>query len=291
MTGRGAPAPGSPTAGSPRIRGPWTGRRWTGPVAATALALLLTGCSTPSTTTSEGASGVTEPEGGVPTTTATLDVSAAASLRSVFSTIADEFEATHEGVDVRLSFAGSSTIVDQVLAGAPTDVVATADEATMQRLVDAGDANDPQLFANNSLTVVVPPGNPGDVTSLADLESTDLSTVVCAPEVPCGAATDAVADSAGLTIHRVSEEPSVTDVLAKVASGEADAGIVYGTDAALAGDSVEVVDTPEAASIVNHYPIAAVTGTDDLALAGEFVAVVTGTDGREALRAAGFGTP
>ncbi|MFB8230201.1 molybdate ABC transporter substrate-binding protein [Cellulosimicrobium sp. NPDC055967] len=226
----------------------------------------------------------------------TLTVLAAASLRDVFTDLADGFEAKHEGVTVALSFAGSSDLGDQILAGAPADVFASADERTMTRVVDAGDASDPVAFATNTLTIVTPPGSPAGVETFADLAREDVKVVVCAPEVPCGGATDTVAEAAGVTIHRVSEEASVTDVLAKVTSGEADAGLVYVTDATLAGDDVDVVDVPETDAALNVYPIALVAaaegaGPEQVALAHAWIDLVTGDAGQAALAAAGFGAP
>ncbi|WP_251149843.1 molybdate ABC transporter substrate-binding protein [Cellulosimicrobium sp. Marseille-Q4280] len=226
----------------------------------------------------------------------TLTVLAAASLRDVFTDLATDFESEHDGVTVTLSFAGSSDLGDQILAGAPADVFAPADERTMDRVVEAGDADDPVAFATNTLTVVTPPGNPAGVGSFADLARDDVKVVVCAPEVPCGSATETVADAAGVTIHRVSEEASVTDVLGKVTAGEADAGLVYVTDAALAGHDVEVVDVPETDAALNTYPIAVVAaatdaGAEQRELAQAWVDLVTGETGRAALAEAGFGTP
>ncbi|WP_264029358.1 molybdate ABC transporter substrate-binding protein [Cellulosimicrobium sp. SH8] len=226
----------------------------------------------------------------------TLTVLAAASLRDVFTDLAADFEAEHEGVTVALSFAGSSDLGDQILAGAPADVFASADERNMTRVVEAGDASDPVAFATNTLTIVTPPGNPAGVETFADLAREDVKVVVCAPEVPCGGATDKVADAAGVTIHRVSEEANVTDVLAKVTSGEADAGLVYVTDASLAGDDVDVVDVPETDAALNVYPIALVAaaeeaGAEQVELAQAWIDLVTGDAGQAALAAAGFGAP
>ncbi|MFF2267816.1 molybdate ABC transporter substrate-binding protein [Cellulosimicrobium cellulans] len=226
----------------------------------------------------------------------TLTILAAASLREVFTDLAADFEAEHDGVTVALSFAGSSDLGDQILAGAPADVFASADERNMTRVVDAGDASDPVAFATNTLTVVTPPGNPAGVETFADLAREDVKVVVCAPEVPCGGATDKVADAAGVTIHRVSEEANVTDVLAKVTSGEADAGLVYVTDATLAGDDVDVVDVPETDAALNVYPVALVAAAEDagpeqVELAQAWIDLVTGDTGQAALAAAGFGPP
>ncbi|ROS72130.1 molybdate ABC transporter substrate-binding protein [Cellulomonas sp. PhB143] len=253
---------------------------------------LLAGCGTSSdgagdTSATDGASSGTSSA----TESGTLTVLAAASLRDVFADLADDFEAAHPGVEVKLSFAGSSDLADQVIAGSPADVLATADDATMQRVVDAGDAADPTEFATNSLTIVVPPDDPAGIDSFDDLADPDARVVVCAPEVPCGAATDAVEKKAGVTVHRVSEESSVTDVLAKVTSGEADAGLVYTTDATLAGDAVAVVDVPETHDVVNHYPIAVLGSSEHADLAAQFRDEVTGDAGQKALAEAGFGAP
>ena len=221
----------------------------------------------------------------------TLTVLAAASLRDVFAELAEGFETEHDGVTVALSFAGSADLADQLLAGSPGDVFASADTKNMDRVVEGGDAADPVVFATNTLTVVVPAGNPGGVTSFADLSREDLKVVVCAAEVPCGSATAKVEAAAGTTVHRVSEEASVTDVLAKVTAGEADAGIVYVTDATLAGDDVEVIDVPETRTVVNTYPIAVTSGAADAALAQEWLDLVTGPVGQAALAKAGFGAP
>jgi molybdate transport system substrate-binding protein len=224
--------------------------------------------------------------------TMTLTVYAASSLTSTFEQVGEQFEAEHDGVDVKLSFGGSSDLVTQIQEGAPADVFASADTATMDQLTADGLANgDPQDFATNTLEIAVPPGNPAGVTDLQDLARPGTDLVVCAPEVPCGAAARAVAKNAGVTLSPVSEEQSVTDVLAKVASGEADAGLVYVTDVLAAGGDVEGIDLPASTSVVNTYPIVAVEGSDHPDLAREFVELVLGDTGQELLGDAGFGPP
>ncbi|MCK9795870.1 molybdate ABC transporter substrate-binding protein [Isoptericola sp. 4D.3] len=234
------------------------------------------------------------PAGGGEADGTTLTVFAAASLRGSFEDLAAQFEAAHDGVDVRLSLAGSSDLAAQVQQGAPADVFASADTATMDRLVADDLVSAPRDFATNTLEIAVPPGNPAGVTTLADLADPGVALVLCAPQVPCGAASARVADAAGLDLAPVSEEQSVTDVLGKVVAGEADAGIVYVTDVAAAGDDVEGVELPEAADAVNTYPIATVTHGDDGAradLAQEFVDLVLSDDGRRTLAGHGFGAP
>ncbi len=213
---------------------------------------------------------------------------AAASLNEVFVDIAKDFEAGHEGVEVKFSFAGSSDLVSQLESGAPADVFASANEEQMERakeleVVKGRDV----LFASNTLTLVTPSDNPAGITSLAD--AAESSLVICAPQVPCGAATEQMADAAGIELKPVSEENSVTDVLGKITSGQADAGLVYVTDAIRAGDDVKVVDIPEADSVVNFYPIAAVDTGDTLAQ--EFVDFIMSELSQDKLRATGFGAP
>lgn len=222
----------------------------------------------------------------------TLTVYAASSLTSTFQEIARDFEAEHDGVRVALSFGGSSDLVTQIEEGAPADVFASADTTTMGDLTDAGlTAADPQDFATNTLEIAVPPGNPAGVQRFSDLAKPGLNLVVCAPDVPCGAAAQSVARKAGVTLDPVSEEQSVTDVLGKVSSGEADAGLVYVTDVQAAGDDVEGITFPEAASVVNTYPIARLEDSDQSDLAQEFIDLVVGDSGQAVLRSAGFGKP
>jgi molybdate transport system substrate-binding protein len=223
---------------------------------------------------------------------ATLTVFAAASLKGTFTTLAKEFEERNDGVTVQLSFAGSSDLVSQISEGAPADVLASADEKTMDTLVgdDLVDG-EPTDFATNTLVIVTPPDDPGGVTSLADLAKPDLDVVVCAPQVPCGNAAKELASKAGVTLAPDSEEQSVTDVLGKVTSGEADAGLVYVTDAKAAGKDVDVVEVPEADEVVNTYPIAVLADAKQPGLARDWVGFVTGKDGQAVLRKAGFGKP
>jgi molybdate transport system substrate-binding protein len=221
-----------------------------------------------------------------------LTVLAAASLSGTFTELARTFEEQYDGVEVRLSLGGSSDLAAQVVGGASADVFASADEPTMRRLTEEGLAEEPVVFATNRLQLAVPPGNPAGVRSLADLDGRDdVDLVVCAPQVPCGAAAVALADAAGARLRPVSEEQSVTDVLGKVAAGEAEAGLVYVTDVLAAGGDVVGIAVPEADAVVNRYPVAVVSGSDEQQLAEEFVELVTGPDGQRLLADAGFGAP
>ncbi len=217
-----------------------------------------------------------------------LTVFAAASLREVFVDIAQDFEAARDGAEVRFSFAGSSDLVSQLESGAPAHVFASANEKQMDRAVKLGVVGEEgALFASNTLTLIVPANNPAGISSLADAATSAL--VICAPQVPCGSAAQTMAENAGVELQPVSEENSVTDVLGKVASGQADAGLVYVTDAIRAGADVTVIDIPEAASVVNMYPIAAVDTSNEMA--NHFVEFVLMEASQEKLRAAGFGPP
>jgi molybdate transport system substrate-binding protein len=222
----------------------------------------------------------------------TLTVYAAASLTTTFEAIGAEFEKQHDGVSVEFSFGGSSDLVSQIQEGAPADVFASADTANMDKLAAEDlQAADPESFAANTLEIAVPPGNPGGVESFADLAEDGLNVVVCAPEVPCGAAAAKIEEATGVDISPVSEEQSVTDVLGKVVSGEADAGLVYVTDVIAAGDDVEGVPFPESAGAVNTYPVVALRDAGDRGnadLAQAFVDLVLSETGQQILQDAGF---
>lgn len=258
-------------------------------------ALLLTGALALSVASCAGSA----PAASTPTTGASvaplegsITVFAAASLKGTFTELATKFEAEHPGTTVALNFAGSSDLVTQITEGAPADVFASADTKNMTKLTDASlVAGPPADFATNVLTIAVPPGNPAKISSFEDLAKPGVLTVVCAPQVPCGSAAVAVEAATGVTLTPASEESSVTDVLGKVASGEADAGLVYVTDVKAAGDSVEGIPFDESSEAVNTYPIAALTGSANPHLAAAFMDYVGGPVGQKVLRAAGFGQP
>lgn len=231
--------------------------------------LLLAGCSSP------------RPE-------ATVVVYAAASLEEVFTTLGRDFEAGHPGVRVKFSFEGSATLADQLEAGATPDVVATADPATMAKLRSDGLVAPAHHLTSNTLTLVIPPDNPGGITGLdSSLDGSKL--VICAPEVPCGAATHTLAMLNYVVLKPVSEESKVTDVLAKVESGQADAGIVYTTDANRAGDSVVRLAIPYADRVRNEYRIALTSATQQPEVAARFVVFLESLEARQVMADAGFG--
>lgn len=242
--------------------------------AAAALGLaLLAGCGAP------------PPDGA----RAGLVVFAAASLAEPFSRLGEEFEAARPGTTVVFSFDGSATLVDQLAAGAAADVLATADRASMERAQTAGlVTGSPRVFATNLPTLIVPAGNPARITGL-DGSLAGRKLVVCAERVPCGAAARRLAAALRVTLSPVSEETRVSDVRAKVETGQADAGIVYATDARQAGDRVERIAVPGAERARNDYLAAVTARTAQAGPAAAFVAFVAGTRGRAVLEAAGFG--
>lgn len=221
----------------------------------------------------------------------TVQVFAAASLTKVFTELGGQFEKSHPGVRVVFNFDGSSGLVDQLKGGAKADVFASADEKNMTNAVNASLTSGQQvIFASNVLTLVTAPGNPKKITGLnSTLTGTKL--VICDVAVPCGSATTALAAKLGITLDPKSKESKVTDVLGKVTSGEADAGIVYATDARGAGAKVEAVAIPGADQVVNRYPISVLAGAPQPQLAADFVQLVTAQAGKDVLGAAGFGLP
>jgi len=219
-------------------------------------------------------------------------VFAAASLKKTFTDLGEQFKTENPGASVEFSFAGSSDLVTQLTQGAQADVFASADTKNMDKAAQAGVlAGDPANFASNTLTIAVAPGNPKKIASFKDLTQQGLNVVVCAPQVPCGSATQKVEQATGVTLNPVSEESSVSDVLNKVTTGQADAGLVYVTDAKGAGDKVAAVAFPEAAGAVNTYPIAVLKSSKNSELARKFVDLVTGESGQKVLDAAGFAKP
>ncbi|AXE40182.1 Molybdate-binding protein [Acidipropionibacterium virtanenii] len=217
----------------------------------------------------------------------TLTVFAAASLTKSFDQIGKDFQKAHPGVTVRFSYEGSQTLVEQLSEGAPADVLATADTKNMDKATKASLVGTTTEFATNTLILITPPGNPARITGL-DSSLTGRKLVICAPAVPCGNATKELAGKLGVTLAPVSEEEKVTDVRGKVESGQADAGIVYRTDAAASGKKVTAVAIEDADKVVNHYPIAATKSSKNADLARQFIAQVTSAQGQKVLADPGF---
>ena len=219
-------------------------------------------------------------------------VFAAASLKPAFTQISQQFKTDNPGSGVDFDFGGSSELATQLTQGATADVFASADTAQMETVTRAGLlAGNPTNFASNTLVIVTAPANPKNIGSLADLAKPGLSVVICQKPVPCGSATQRIEDKPRVRLNPVSEELSVTDVLNKVTTGQADAGLVYVTDAHSAGTKVTTVNFPEAAGAVNVYPIGVLKKAPKATLAQKFVALVTSDAGEQILAQSGFAKP
>jgi molybdate transport system substrate-binding protein len=230
-----------------------------------------------------------------------LVVFAAASLRESFEALARAFEARHANLRVRFNLAGSQELRFQLQQGAKADVFASADLASATALAQQGLVDGPRIFARNLPVVIVPRGNPGGLKSFADLTRA-RRLVIGAPEVPIGRYTVAIFDRSApiygnaftrtLEQHVASRELNVRQVLAKVALGEADAGIVYRTDAAAAHGSVEAIEIPAAINVVAEYALALVKATGQTApaqsVASDWCDFVQSADGQAVLGQYGF---
>jgi molybdate transport system substrate-binding protein len=227
-----------------------------------------------------------------------LVVFAAASLRAPFEALATSFEATHPGVDVTLAFAGSQELRAQLEAGAEADVIATADERTLETLRGGGLVEEGHVFARNEPVVIVAAHAASRVPSFEALPEAER-VVLGVPEVPIGRYALAILDRASDTrpgfrarveARVVSRELNVRQVLAKVTLGEADAGLVYRTDT-LGAEGIVVRAVPADATVIARYPIAVLSRAPHPTLAAELVALVRGAEGRARLEEAGFLAP
>ena len=215
-------------------------------------------------------------------------VFAAASLTDAFGVMETEFEAANPGVDVEISYAGSSTLAAQLLEGAPAEVFASANTQNMVPVVEAGLVDKPVVFAANDMVLVVPSGNPGGVRGLADLERSELFVGLCAAPVPCGQAARAVLTNAGVDARLDTEDPDVRSLLTKIEAAELDAGIVYASDVRSAGDQVVGIPIDGSANVTVSYPIALSRTAGDGARA--FLDFVLSDAGQAILAAFGFHT-
>lgn len=245
--------------------------------------LLLAGCG------EDRDSGDGESGGGA---SSELTVFAASSLSDAFGELEQTYEADNPDVDVVLSFDSSSTLAEQVVSGAPVDVLATADENTMQTVVDEGlTEGDPVAFAQNALILVTPPDNPAGVQELSDLDSGDVDFAVCVPDAPCGAATEKLFGIVGVSADPITEEDNVRDTFTRVTEGEVDAGLVYVSDAQAAGDDVEAFEIPQADQALNSDVIAPLTEASEPEAAQVWVDLVTSDEGQQVLTGLGFLPP
>jgi len=218
-------------------------------------------------------------------------VMAASSLTDAFNEIEAAFEDANPHIDVQLNLAGSAALREQILQGAPADVFASASNATMQAVVDAGEAQPATLFASNSLQIAVPPGNPGGVSGLADLAREELLVGLCGEQVPCGQFARQALNQADVVASIDTNEGDVRSLVTKLEAGELDAGIVYRTDVA-SSDELEGIALPATIDVAISYPIAELhTPATDPEAASLFVEFVLSAQGQEILRSFGFGAP
>lgn len=259
-------------------------------VAGVLLAVLVAACgggqAAPSTASRSAAATSSEALSGE------LTVFAAASLTDAFEAAAERFEQAHPDVSVAFNFASSSTLATQIMDGAPADVFASANQTQMDVVEDAGlVAGESTDFAGNSVQIAVESGNPKAIDGLQDLARDDLTVVLAAEEVPAGEYAREALDAQGIEVAPASLETDVRAVLSRVALGEADAGVVYASDIASAGEQVEGVDIPPDENVPATYPIATLTDAPNPAVADAFIEHVTSDDGQELLSEFGFSSP
>ncbi|MEU3746329.1 MULTISPECIES: molybdate ABC transporter substrate-binding protein [Streptomyces] len=220
---------------------------------------------------------------------ANLTVLAAASLTNVFKTAGAAYEKAHPGTEITFSFAGSQELVAQVSQGSPADVLVTADTKSMDKV--KADTGTPTVIAKNRLVIATGEGNPFKIDALEDLADTKLKVVLAAPEVPAGKYSKKILDAQEITVKPVSQEPSVRAVLSKVELGEADAGLVYKTDADSAKDKVDAVEIPDTQNAIAQYPAATLKDSKNTEAATAFVTWLSSPEGQKILQDAGFQKP
>ena len=221
--------------------------------------------------------------------TGELKVLAAASLKASFTEIGTQLEKDNPGLHVTFDFQGSQTLVSSLSEGNAADVLATADEPTMNKAVEQKLVGERTEFATNVPTLIVPKGNPANVKGI-DSSLDNAKLVICVETAPCGHAAKELAKAYNVTLNPVSEEQKVTDVRTKVESGEADAGVVYKTDAVAAKDKVDEISVDNK-GVVNHYPIAQTAKPSNPEAAQVFINAITSKSGQEILAKYGFGKP
>jgi molybdate transport system substrate-binding protein len=259
-----------------------TARAWTAGLLSLALVADVSGCAQKAPSAATASTSSAHP----------TVVFAAALLKPAFTLLAGRFQPDNPGATIDFDFAISAELANKLTQGASADIFASADSAQMDTVVKADlTSSDPVNFASNTLVIVTAPGDPKQIRSFADLAKPDLRVAVCQASAACGSATQRIEDNTGVHLNPVSEEPAVSDVLTKVTNGEADAGLVYVTDARNAGNKVTTVKFAESAGAANVYPIAVLKHASQPALAQKFIDLVTGTTGQKVLNQAGFGGP
>jgi molybdate transport system substrate-binding protein len=260
---------------------------------AIAAVALSAGCSSSSKSSTSPSSSATAGGGSISAAavSGTIMVFAASSLKEAFTTLGKLFEAAHPGTKVKLNFDASSALSTQITQGAPADVLASASTKNMDLVTKAGDATTPTTFVKNVMEIAVPPKNPGNVKTVADLAKHSVKVALCQLEVPCGATAQKVFANAKITVKPVTLEADVKSTLAKVELNEVDAGVVYVTDVRAAGSKVRGIPIPATVNASTEYPIATLTKGPNAAGGKAFTAYVLSGAGRKVLTADGFQQP
>ena len=243
--------------------------------AATGLLLVLTGCSSP-TETSDESNSVIE---------TTITVFAASSLTETFTELGRQFEAANPGTKVTFSFAASSTLAEQIIAGAPADVFASASKKSMEAAAEQIPVS--TIFTSNRVVVSFPVDKP--LIAVTDLNDPAIKWVQCDRQVPCGTAADAALEADGITGTPVSLEPDVKSVVGKLTALEVDAAIIYSTDVKSAGSKFSALEFSNIEKATTKYPIGINSNANTKAQA--FVDFVLSEAGQQILLDAGFGSP
>ncbi|MCF8571767.1 molybdate ABC transporter substrate-binding protein [Gordonia sp. HY002] len=219
-----------------------------------------------------------------------ITIFAAASLQGSFDDLAKAFTDAEPDYQVApIVYDGSQALAKQIVEGADVDVIAFANESSLSPVTEAGLSGTGDVFATNTLQIAVPPGNPKRIRTLGDLARSDVTTVLCAPEVPCGSASQKLLAAVDVSVTPVSQETNVTSVVTRVANGEADAGLVYATDVAASDGRLEGITPPNAGDAVNRYPIAVPEDAPSPEAAEAFRDFVLSAAGQKILRQYGFG--
>jgi molybdate transport system substrate-binding protein len=263
--------------------------------AAVAMALVAAGCgsSSKSSSTSTSASITTSSSSGGSKAAGSITVSAASSLTGAFTKIGTDFESANPGATAKFNFGSSSTLATQIEQGAPADAFASADTANMAKLHDKGLlSGTPEVFARNQLVIVTKPGNPKHVKSLSDLANVG-TIALCGADVPCGKYAEQALKNAGVTIPEssITRGVDVKATLSSVTTGDANAAVVYVTDAKSAGSQVETVTIPAAQNVIATYPIAGLKASGQQATVQAFIAYVLSPAGQSTLQSFGFLPP
>jgi molybdate transport system substrate-binding protein len=271
---------------------PGTPARWRlfGVAALVGVAVVAAACGGDSGSSSPGTSGGTGTTASSAKVSGSITVSAAASLTGAFGQLGEQFQSAHPGTTIAFNFGSSGTLATQIQQGAPADVFASADTQDMNEVQTSGDIDGkPSIFARNSLEIVTKPGNPLGIHSLADLNKASVVSL-CVTTAPCGSTARQALSKADVTIpaSKITLGPDVKSTLQQVTTGDADAGIVYVTDAMTVGSSGEAVPIKPSQNVVTSYPIAVVKSTGNASLATAWIQYVLSPTGQKVLRQAGF---